>query len=139
MASNKKISQLPVKIAPTALDVVPIVDTGVTPISTKQTTLANIIAAFRGISNGVASLDSNGKIPVLQLPALAINNTFVVSSQNAMLALVAETGDVAVRTDLNKSFILATSPANTLINWVELLTGGIPSSPTNDIDGGTYA
>ena len=39
-----------------------------------------------------------------------------------MLALTAEIGDIAVRTDLNKSFILKTSPASTLANWQELLT-----------------
>jgi hypothetical protein len=38
-----------------------------------------------------------------------------------MLALTAEVGDLAVRTDLNKTFILRVSPASTLGNWQELL------------------
>jgi hypothetical protein len=76
----------------------------------------------KGNANGLASLDSNAKIPSSQLPALSITNTSVVASQAAMLALEAETGDVAVRTDLNKSFILTASPATTLSNWQELLS-----------------
>jgi hypothetical protein len=39
-----------------------------------------------------------------------------------MLALTAETGDIAVRTDLNKSFILAGSNPATLGDRQELLT-----------------
>jgi hypothetical protein len=56
-------------------------------------------------------------------PTLVITDTFVVSSQAAMLALTtAEKGDVAVRTDLNKTFILTDDPYSTLGNWQELLT-----------------
>jgi hypothetical protein len=56
-------------------------------------------------------------------PTLVITDTFVVGSESAMLALTgAEKGDVAVRTDLNKTFILTASPYSTLSNWQELLT-----------------
>lgn len=72
--------------------------------------------------NGYAGLDGSGKINPLQLPALAITDTFVVASQVAMLALTAEVGDIAVRTDLNKSYILRVTGAATLANWQELLT-----------------
>jgi hypothetical protein len=72
--------------------------------------------------NGVATLDSNGKIPSSQLSALAINNTYVVSSEVDMLALSANTGDVAVRTDENKTYILSSGSPNILANWVEVLT-----------------
>lgn len=73
-------------------------------------------------NSGYAGLDSSGKINPNQLPALAITDTFVVASQVAMLALTAEVGDIAVRTDLNKSFILKTAGATVLANWQELLT-----------------
>ena len=74
-------------------------------------------------ASGVPVLDANGKIKTAQLPALAVSDTFVVSSQSAMLALSsAEAGDIAVRTDLSKSFILTATPASTLGNWQELLT-----------------
>ena len=53
-----------------------------------------------------------------------------------MLALTAQVGDVAVRTDVNKSFILTASPATTLGNWQELLT---PTDAVLSVDGNTGA
>ena len=82
----------------------------------------------KGAANGVATLGSNGKIPDAQMPAIAITNTSSVSSQAQMLALTAEVGDVAVRTDINKSFILQNAPASTLANWVELRSPTITNS-----------
>ena len=65
-------------------------------------------------------LDSNGKLPVSTIPAIALTQPFVVSSQAAMLALDAQPGDIAKRTDLGYSFCLAASPASTLSNWIQL-------------------
>lgn len=53
-----------------------------------------------------------------------------------MLALTAEVGDLAVRTDLNKSFILRVAGAATLANWQELLT---PTDSVQSVDGMTGA
>ena len=53
-----------------------------------------------------------------------------------MLALTAEVGDVAIRTDVNKSFILQTSPASVLANWQELKT---PTDAVSSINGQTGA
>lgn len=83
---------------------------------------AKVDKTARGAANGVASLDAGGKVPASELPAIAITDVFTVASQAAMLALTAERGDVAVRSDLNKSFVLAAEPASTLANWVELRT-----------------
>lgn len=84
----------------------------------------------KGAASGVATLDSGSKIPLAQLPATAITSTSVVASEAAMLALSAQEGDVAIRTDIETSFILATEPASTLANWQELLSpaagGGAP-------------
>lgn len=75
----------------------------------------------KGVANGYAALDSGGKVPFAQIPAIAISETYVVASQAAMLALAAERGDVAIRTDINQSFILSAEPATTLGNWKQLL------------------
>lgn len=72
--------------------------------------------------NGYAGLDVDGKIISTLLPSLVITETFVVASQAAMLALAAQQGDVAVRTDLNKSFILTNNTPSVLSSWQELLT-----------------
>lgn len=91
------------------------------------TSRANTFPVFGGTGDvsvktlsSIATLDSNGKLPVSVLPAIAITDTFVVSSEAAMLALNAETGDVAKRTDLGYSFILSADPASSLSNWVQL-------------------
>lgn len=76
----------------------------------------------RNAANGYAGLDASGKISENQLPALAVADVFEAGSQAAMLALTAENGDICVRSDLNKSFILKQRPASTLANWVELRT-----------------
>ncbi|MGL5904759.1 MAG: hypothetical protein ACRCZO_18895 [Cetobacterium sp.] len=51
-----------------------------------------------------------------------------------MLALTAQTGDVAIRTDLKKSFILKVDGASTLANWQELLT---PDDRVQSVNGMT--
>lgn len=89
-----------------------------TALSTKYVLASNIGTG----SGNIPSLDSNGKLPTSVLPSLAITDTFVVNSQSAMLALSAQVGDVCVRTDLNKNYILKTDGASTLANWQELLT-----------------
>jgi hypothetical protein len=108
----------------------------VAPITNTGTSTAAIIGINAGVANGVATLDSGGKIPQSQIPAVAITNTFVVASQAAMLALTAEEGDVAVRTDENKTYILTATPATTLANWQELLT---PTDSVLSVDGLTGA
>jgi hypothetical protein len=91
-----------------------------------------------GTSSGnIPILDTNGKLADSVVPKIALTNTFVVASQTAMLALTtAQEGDVAVRTDLNKSFILKATPYSTLANWQELLT---PTDAVTSVNGSTGA
>jgi hypothetical protein len=106
------------------------------PTNAQDAVTLNYITTQKGAVSGIASLDGSGLIPTSQLPALAITETSVVVSQAAMLALTAQIGDVAVRTDVNKSFILTASPASTLGNWQELLT---PTDAVLSVDGNTGA
>lgn len=100
--------------------------TAVTDLDTIRTTVAGLGTASTrntGIASGnVPVLDGSGKLDTAVLPAVAITDVFVVASEAAMLALVAEKGDIAVRTDLNKSFALGTNSPGTLADWKELLT-----------------
>ena len=92
-------------------------------------------ASQLGIANGVASLNASGIIPSSQLPPVSISSTSVVSSDVDMLALSSATvGSIAIRTDLNKNYILTALPASTLENWVELLT---PAAPVQTVNGYT--
>lgn len=74
----------------------------------------------RGSANGVASLGPDSKIPTSELPALAISDVFVVNSEASMLGLNAQTGDVCVRTDLSRTFILSTENPSVLADWIEI-------------------
>lgn len=87
-----------------------------------------------GTSAGnVPVLDSTGKLNNSVLPGLSITDIFTVSSQSEMLALTnAEQGDVAIRLDIKKTFILLQSPASTLSNWHEFLS---PDSPVQSVNG----
>lgn len=87
------------------------------PVSTATQTALNSKADLVG-----------GVIPDAQLPPLAILDTFVVASQAAMLALTAQKGNVAVRTDINQTFRLTASPASTLANWQVMPAAGAVTS-----------
>lgn len=96
-------------------------------------TLGTAAALNTGTSQGnIPVLGSGGKLADSVIPATAITDTYVVNSQAAMLALDAQVGDVAVRTDINKSFILKTAGASTLANWQELLT---PTDAVQTVNG----
>jgi len=61
--------------------------------------------SLKNTANGLAALDANGKLDINVLPALAITNTYVVTSQAEQDALTVQSGDVCIRIDLNDSFI----------------------------------
>ena len=73
------------------------------------------------VGNGegqIPVVDSDGFLSSSIIPRIAITNTFVVSSQDEMLKLSqAETGDICIRNDLSKTFILKGEPYSTLANW----------------------
>lgn len=100
------------------------IDNAVETVKTEITgSLGTAAKANTGTAAGnVPVLDENGKLVDTVIPAVAITETYVVDSQSAMLALTAQVGDVAIRTDQNRSYILQTLPASTLENWKELLT-----------------
>lgn len=75
-------------------------------------------------TSGSASDITTGTLPTSVFPPLAINDTFTVATQAAMLALVAQRGDVAIRTDIGRSYILSTDSPGTLADWKQLTAGG---------------
>ncbi len=98
-----------------------------TPEDIPELTLAKITDAGTAASRDVGTAEGNlvavgadGKINETLLPKIAITDTHVVANEAEMLALTAEKGDVAIRTDLNRSFILKQAPADNLANWLEL-------------------
>lgn len=75
---------------------------------------------------------TNGKLTPDQIPGIAITDRFVRNSEVEMLALDAQTGDICIRTDENKTYILS-GDASTLSNWQQML------SPTNYADNAGHA
>lgn len=75
-------------------------------------------------TSGSASDITTGTLPTSVLPPLAIGQTSVVASQAAMLALVAQRGDVAIRTDNSRTYILSTDSPSTLADWKEITAAG---------------
>ena len=97
--------------------------------------LAQLIQlAQKGAANGVCELDGNALIPTSRMPALAISQPYTVSSEAAMLALTAQTGDVAVRSDVNQTFILAANDPTVVANWIQL---PVPTDAVLSINGQT--
>lgn len=98
---------------------------GRTLLGAADATAAKASLALAAVaSSGSASDITTGILPTSVMPPLAINDTFTVASQAAMLALTAQRGDVAIRTDTNRSYILATDSPATLADWKLLTAGG---------------
>ena len=101
----------------------------------KVTGLGTAASLNTGTSSGnVVVVGSDGKISSDIIPSIAITDTFVVDSESAMLELSAQVGDVAVRTDLGKTYILKSSPATSINNWQVILT---PASPVTSVNSKT--
>jgi hypothetical protein len=102
------------------------------PIDNELASLGTAAKKNVGDNEGdIPQLGAGGKIASSHIPSLAITHTFVVNSQDAMLALGsqgAEQGDVCKREDLGQSYILTTDDPTDISAWV-LLT----NSPTTDI------
>lgn len=74
-----------------------------------------------------------GLVPTSQLPALAITEVFTAANQTAMLALTAQRGDVALRTDVGKTYILSTDSPTTLADWKEISAIGVVQSVNGQV------
>lgn len=96
---------------------------GRTLLGTADAAAAKTALGLATVATSGSAADLTGVLNTAQLPALAINDTFEASSQTAMLALTAQRGDIALRTDINRGFILAAEGASTLANWKQISGG----------------
>lgn len=96
-------------------------------------TLGTAATLDTGTAEGnIPVLGVNGKLADSVVPKIAITETYLVASEAAMLALTAEVGDVAIRSDVKKNYILSAIPAATLSNWFELET---PTDVVQSVNG----
>lgn len=73
-----------------------------------------------------------GVIPSSQLPALVKTDVFTVDSEDEMLALDAQTGDLAIRTDITKTFVHNGGDSGTDEDWSELIS---PTDAVTSVNG----
>lgn len=78
----------------------------------------------KGQANGLVPLGSNNTIDNQYIPALAIMDTIFATSEAEMLASDCQKGDLCIRSDQTKTYILKQEPATTLSNWATLLFPG---------------
>lgn len=87
-----------------------------------------------GVADGIATLDSNGKLPTSQLPSLSITEVYVVADITARDALTVQEGDVSKVLDdgsgNNATYIYDGS------SWVELNNDG--ALATHEADTSTH-
>ncbi|HEX9230062.1 MAG TPA: hypothetical protein VF885_25970 [Arthrobacter sp.] len=79
------------------------------------------------VDNKVAAVTYGtlGVVPTSSLPPLAINEVFApVADQAAMLALTAQRGDMAIRSDNGRTYVLSTDSPATLADWKEVMAAG---------------
>ncbi len=85
-------------------------------------------------SGNIPVLGADGKLDTSVIPAIALSDIFTVENEAEMLELTAQTGDVAIRTDENKTYILSAEPASQKLNWKQMLT---PTAPVQSVNGKT--
>lgn len=101
--------------------------------------LANIadmeLKTNRGIPNGYAPLNANGKINASYIADLNLMDVFTPNDLNSMLNLTsAQPGDIAYRLDTGNSYMLIALPSSLEANWKQLNAGaGVVS--INGLDG----
>lgn len=77
----------------------------------------------------------DGKVPVAQIPSVTISDFLgEVASEAAMVALVGQRGDWAIRTDLFASFILIADDPTQITSWKRLPT---PADLVSSVNGRT--
>ena len=85
-------------------------------------------------AGNIPILGSDGKLSDSVIPAIAISESHTVASEKEMLALAAQVGDIAIRTDGAGTWILKQTPASTLANWVQLKS---PTDTVTSVNGKT--
>ncbi|MHA6626873.1 hypothetical protein ACU61A_15670 [Pseudonocardia sichuanensis] len=86
--------------------------------------VASVSPSLAFALSALSYADLAGTVPTSALPALAVNSVSVVADEAAMLALVAERGDMAIREDTGRTYVLASDAPSTLGDWIEVLAAG---------------
>lgn len=89
----------------------------------RAVTPAGLQAKIDALNDVVLTGDAaflTGTLPSAVLPPLAVNEVFTPANQAAMLALAAQRGDIAIRQDTGRTYMLSTDSPGTLADWKEI-------------------
>ena len=82
-----------------------------------------------GTTNGtIPVIGAGDKLPTSLFPSITLTDLFTVANQAAQLALTAEEGDVAIRTDEGKTYIHNGGSAGTMADWSVMPAIGVIQS-----------
>jgi hypothetical protein len=103
------------------------------------TTLGDYVeTSLLASANGVATLNSSGKLETSQVPDLAQVTVHAVANQTARLALSVQVGDIAIQSDNGQTYVLSATPASTNGNWTPITVADpFPSHDTDDLTEGS--
>jgi hypothetical protein len=103
------------------------------------TTLGDYVeTSLLASANGVATLNSSGKLETSQVPDLAQVTVHAVANQAARLALSVQVGDIAIQSDNGQTYVLSATPASTNGNWTPITVADpFPSHDTDDLTEGS--
>lgn len=105
--------------------------------ASKITGIGSAAGKTAGTAAGnVPVLDSSGKLPAGVIPSLALMDIYEAASEPAMLALSCQKGDICIRTDEAKTYILAGDSAAAAENWKWLQS---PDCKVQSVNGQTGA
>ena len=91
-----------------------------------------------GQPDGVATLDSNGKLESAQLPDVAQVTVHAVADEAARLSLSVQPGDIAIQADTGGTYVLRQEPASVNGNWSLItVSDPFPTKTTTDLAEGT--
>jgi hypothetical protein len=96
---------------------------------------AKVDDSEKGAASGVATLDSNGKLPTTQLPALAVTEYLgTVATEALMLGLSGQKGDWTIRSDSGAVWIVTGDTPSQIGSWTQL---SYPAAPVTSVAGKT--
>jgi Chaperone of endosialidase len=91
------------------------------------------LATQKNIANGIAWLDVNAKVSIMNLPGITMNSVWTATNKADCTTKISATrGDICIATSDSKSYILSTTHYELQADWQELLN---PAAPVSQVNG----
>lgn len=108
------------------------VNEGVNHLYWTDTRFSDALDSQKNRAGGVAWLDANAKVPVVNLPGITMNAVWTASDLNGCAAQTsAVRWDICIASSDSRSYVLSTNSPTNLGDWQELLNPAAPVSMVN--------